>query len=232
MGYAAPGDGIATLLHVVYERLLTHHGPQGWWPAESPFEMAVGAILTQSTAWTNVARAIANLKAAGVLNPVALDAIPLQDLAALIRPSGYFNVKARKIKAFVAVLLADYGGEMGQLTTLPSTVLRERLLKVYGIGPETADSIALYAGGHPLFVVDAYTRRLCLRLGLVTAKVTYAELQTLFADNLPVDVALYNEYHALIVVHGKDICRAKPRCGACVLNDLCPTGRATLGPGA
>lgn len=229
MSYTAAGERIATGLRVVYERLLTRHGPQGWWPAESPFEMAVGAILTQSTAWANVRRAIANLKAAEALDPAALAALPMPDLAALVRPSGYFNVKAAKVKAFVSILLEEFGGEMSRLTSLPTTALRGRLLGIYGIGPETADSIALYAGGHPLFVVDAYTRRLCHRLGLAAEKATYAQLQEIFAGNLPVDVALYNEYHALIVAHGKDICRAKPRCEACVLSDLCPTGKSKLG---
>jgi endonuclease-3 related protein len=209
------------LLATVYERLLAHYGPQGWWPAETPFEMTVGAILTQSTAWANVARAIANLKAAGVLNPASLYSLPELELAQLIRPSGYFNAKARKVKAFVGVLVEEYGGELDRLLALPTAALRERLLGIYGVGPETADSIALYAGGHPLFVIDAYTRRICLRLGLADPAVSYDALQTLFMDNLPVDVPLYNEYHALIVAHGKDTCRTKPRCEGCPIADLC-----------
>ena len=217
------------LLLTIYERLLARHGPQHWWPAETPFEVAVGAILTQSAAWVNVARAIANLKAAKALSAQALLALPTDELARLIRPSGYFNVKARKVKAFVDVLAADYGGSLDRLLALPTPVLRERLLAVYGVGPETADSIALYAGGHPLFVVDAYTRRVCARLALADANAAYDALQALFSANLPVDVPLYNEYHALIVAHGKYTCRKqRPRCGECVLEDLCP-GRAAGG---
>jgi endonuclease III related protein len=212
----------------VYQRLLGRYGPQQWWPAESPFEVVVGAILTQSTAWQNVARAIANLKAAAVLSPQALLALPEEELAALIRPSGYFRAKARKLRAFLAVLADEYEGDLDRLFALSTPVLRERLLAIYGIGPETADSIALYAGGHPLFVVDAYTRRVFERLGLADERVTYAELQRLFSENLPLDVCLYNEYHALIVRHGKYVCRTQPRCGDCVLLAICPTGRRNV----
>lgn len=211
------------LVGKVYELLFARYGPQHWWPAETPFEVVVGAILTQSTAWSNVARAIANLKAAGVLDVASLRALPEDELASLIRPSGYFRVKARKLRAFLDVLALDYGGELANLFALPTPVLRERLLAIYGIGPETADSIALYAGGHPAFVVDAYTRRIFHRLGLVDARASYADLQALFVANLPVDVQLYNEYHALIVNHGKYICRTRPRCGECVLAGVCPS---------
>lgn len=220
-GYAAITQGPAPLMHKVYQRFLAHYGPQGWWPADTPFEVAIGAILTQSTAWTNVARAIANLKAAGSLDPFVLHRMPDAELAGLIRPSGYFNAKARKVKAFVAVLVEEFEGEMARLVALPTATLRERLLTIYGIGPETADSIALYAGGHPLFVVDAYTRRLAVRLGLAEPNVSYDDLQAIFTANLPVDVALYNEFHALIVAHGKDTCRTKPRCEGCPVADLC-----------
>ncbi len=213
----------STLLLNVYERLRAHHGPQGWWPAETPFEMAIGAILTQATAWANVVRAIANLKAAAALSSAALAALPEEELAALIRPAGYFRAKARKLKAFVGVLMDEYGGDLARLLALPTAQLRERLLAIYGVGPETADSIALYAGGHPLFVVDAYTRRLFCRLGLVDERVTYDGLQALFADHLPAAAPLFNEYHALIVRHGKDVCQKRPRCAACVLADLCPS---------
>ncbi|MDA8216878.1 MAG: endonuclease [Dehalococcoidales bacterium] len=209
-------------LLTVYERLLTQFGPQHWWPAETPFEVVIGAILTQSTAWANVARAIASLKAAAALTPAALSAQDEDELATLIRPSGYFRVKARKVKAFVATLDREYGGELARLFALPTPALRERLLAIYGVGPETADSICLYAAQRPLFVVDAYTRRIGSRLGLVAPDVTYAALQALFMESLAPDVALYNEYHALLVCHGKNVCRPRPDCPRCVLADLCP----------
>ncbi len=213
----------------IYERLNSHFGDLHWWPAETPFEVVVGAILTQATAWTNVARAIANLKAAGVLAPAALLALPEDDLALLVRPSGYYHAKAHKLRAFLSVLAEEYGGDLDRLFALPTLVLRERLLGIYGIGPETADSICLYAAGRPLFVVDAYTRRIAARLGLADAKIGYDDLQALFSANLPADVALFNEYHALLVCHGKYTCCPRPRCAECVLADLCPNGGAAIG---
>ncbi len=222
-GYAAASTAAGRALLTLYERLHAHYGPQGWWPAETPFEMAIGAILTQATAWANVERAIANLKAAAALSPAALAALPEEELAALIRPAGYFRAKARKLKAFVSVLADEFGGELGRLLALPTAQLRARLLAIYGVGPETADSIALYAGGHPLFVVDAYTRRLFHRLGWAAERATYDELQSLFAAHLPAEAPLFNEYHALIVRHGKEVCRRRPRCACCVLADLCPS---------
>ena len=222
IGYAERRQAAnSRLLYAVYERLFARNGPQHWWPAESPLEMAIGAILTQSTAWANVAKAIANLRAAAALSVPALQALPEVDLAEIIRPSGYFRAKARKVKAFIATLVAEYGGDLGNLLALPTPVLRERLLAVHGVGPETADSIALYAGGHPVFVVDAYTRRIFSRLGLVDEKVSYEGLQALFSAHLPADARLCNEYHALIVRHGKEVCRKRPLCGECVLADLC-----------
>ncbi|MHB9089838.1 MAG: hypothetical protein ACYC7H_00315 [Chloroflexota bacterium] len=216
MNESGPAD-----LPLIYERLLAQHGPQHWWPARTAFEVTVGAILTQSCAWTNVARAIANLQRAGVLSPAAIHALPEKELGELIRPSGYFNAKARKVKAFVAVLMDEFGGELPRLLALPTALLREELLAIYGVGPETADSIALYAGDHPLFVVDAYTRRIFTRLGLVNAKATYGEVQAFFMDNLPPDVPLFNEYHALIVAHGKDVCQKRPKCGECAIAKMC-----------
>jgi endonuclease III related protein len=210
------------LLLDIYRRLLSRHGPQGWWPGETPFEVVVGAILTQSTAWSNVERAIANLKSAGVLSPAGLHSLPTDELAQLVRPSGYFNQKARKLKAFMAVLMAEYGGSPERLWSLPAGELRERLLVVHGVGPETADSICLYAAGKPCFVVDAYTRRVFSRLGLVEPSVAYEELRSLFTGNLPVDPSLFNEYHALVVRQGKDVCRKRaPLCGECCLANLC-----------
>jgi endonuclease-3 related protein len=217
----------------VYQRLFEAYGPRGWWPgAESPFEVVVGAILTQNTAWVNVERALARLRAAGALSVEGVRAIPEPDLAELLRPSGYFNTKARKLKAFVAMLEAEHGGDLGGLLALPLDDLRARLLATWGIGPETADDIVLYAAGHPSFVIDAYTVRIFTRLGVTPERNRYEEWRALFMAALPPDAALFNEYHALIVTHGNLTCRPAPRCPGCPLLDLCPTGRAvTTGQG-
>ncbi len=182
--------------------------------------MMVGALLTQATAWRNVERAIARLKAAGALSPQALAALPQQRLEGLIRPAGYFRQKARRLKALVDLILSQ-GGVEG-LLSLPPEELREKLLAVPGIGLETADSILLYAAGHPAFVVDAYTVRILRRLGLLADEAApYGKVQELFEKNLPRDAALYGEYHALLVRHAKEHCRARPRCAGCPLPDLC-----------
>lgn len=207
------------LLRRYFETMLAALGPSGWWPADTPFEVAVGAILTQNTAWTNVERAITALKAAGVLAPAALAALPEEDLAELIRPAGYFRVKARRLRHFLA-FLAEHGGTMDALRELPD--IRQRLLEVPGIGPETADSILLYALEVPRFVVDAYTRRIFHRHGLVPEDIGYHDLQALFEDALPPDVALYQEFHALIVRTAKEWCRPRPRCAGCPLGPLRP----------
>ncbi|HEY8492091.1 MAG TPA: endonuclease III domain-containing protein [Dehalococcoidia bacterium] len=220
----------AGLLRAVYRRLLAAYGPQGWWPAETPFEVCVGAILTQSAAWSNVERAIANLRAAGALTPEGLRALPEAELARLVYPAGYFRAKARKLKAFTDLLFGRFGGSLEALLALPAAELRAVLLGTHGIGPETADCILLYAAGRPSFVVDAYTRRTFGRLGVRPERDTYQAWQALFTAALPADPALYNEYHALLVAHGKAACRKEPRCGGCPLLDLCPTGRSE-GPG-
>ena len=204
-------------LRSIYDSLFLHYGPQHWWPAETPFEVIIGAILTQSTAWTNVEKAIANLKAAGKLSPAALRRISVRALAALIRPCGYYNVKTRRLKAFVVWLGARYGDDLDKLFTGDIGEVREHLLDIYGIGQETADSILLYAGGRPVFVVDAYTRRTIDRLGLAPVDRSYTGYQQLFMANLPADTALFNEYHALIVRHAKEFCRQRPLCGLCFL---------------
>ncbi len=210
----------------IYARLYAHFGPQHWWPGDSDFEIIVGAILTQNTAWINVEQAIANLKRARLLTPRALKRVPLNQLAKLIRPSGYFNLKAQKLKAFVRFLFDRYHGKLAYLFQLDLDTLRDELLAVHGIGPETADSIILYAARKPIFVVDAYTRRIFARLGLSHDQASYAELQSLFMANLPHDVPLFNEYHALIVALGKNICVARvPRCPVCPLIELCSTGQ-------
>ena len=208
-------------LMAVYRRLHTAHGPQHWWPGDSPFEIMVGAILTQNTAWTNVEKAIANLKAAKALSPSAIATAPHRRLAAWLKPSGYFNVKARRLRAFCEWLIRQGGAK--RIARRPTEILRAELLLVHGIGPETADDILLYAFNRPVFVIDAYTRRLFRRLGLIEGGEGYEMLRKLFETSLTTDARLFNEYHALIVAHAKDVCRKRPLCGACKLGTLCPS---------
>jgi endonuclease III related protein len=205
----------------IFQALLAAYGPRSWWPAETPFEVCVGAILTQNTNWSNVEKAIANLRRAGLLTPAALLAFPLAELAALIRPAGYFNVKSARLQDFVRWLHHRYGGSLDTMFRRDWQLLRQELLAVRGIGPETADSILLYAGHKPTFVVDAYTRRLFCRLGLLATTASYDATRELFMAHLPTETALYNEYHALIVEHGKEHCRTKPRCNCCPLLNHC-----------
>jgi endonuclease-3 related protein len=200
--------------------LYAAYGPQYWWPAESPFEMMVGAILTQSAAWTNADKAIANLKAANALSPEAIRNLPLAEMAAVIRPCGYFNAKAVKLKA-LAEWFGRYNDAIENLCAADGDELRRELLEVHGVGPETADSILLYAAGKPFFVIDAYTRRIFSRLGLSPQKDSYDAYQRLFSANLTADVQLYNEYHALLVRLAKEVCRKKPLCRRCCLGDIC-----------
>ena len=215
----------------LYDRLFAAYGEQHWWPGETPFEVMVGAILTQNTAWTNVEKAIDALKQADALNPNALRTRPLDELAALIRPSGYFNAKARKLRA-LGDYLARYGDDVDRLfASKPLDDLREELLSLHGVGPETADSMLLYAGGLPSFVIDAYTIRILTRLGILDAdgKPKYEDVQAMFHQALPADAQLFNECHALFVAHGKDICTARnPSCGECVLAGDCPTAESLL----
>jgi endonuclease-3 related protein len=206
------------MLREYFQTLSSALGPMNWWPAKTPFEVIVGAILTQSTAWTNVEQALANLQRAGLLKPSALERVSEARLARLIRPSGYFRQKARKLKAFVGYLRQRHGGSLARMFRTPTAELRQQLLAVHGIGPETADSILLYAGGHPVFVVDAYTHRILGRHHLATGKPDYDAVQSLFQRNLPKDAALYNEFHALLVNVGKNWCRkGRPRCEDCPL---------------
>ncbi|MEJ2456086.1 MAG: endonuclease [Candidatus Thiodiazotropha sp.] len=204
-------------LESLYRRLFDHYGPQHWWPAETPFEVMVGAVLTQNTAWINVERAIENLRRADLLDAAAIAALSPQVLAVHLRPSGYFNVKAKRLQALCDWLLAR--DDQQRLTT---EALRKSLLSIHGIGPETADDILLYAYERPVFVIDAYTRRLCSRLGLLDARLPYEALRSVFERALPADVAMYNEFHALIDHHAKQVCRPKPRCEACMLHHDCP----------
>ncbi|MFN2348837.1 MAG: endonuclease III domain-containing protein [Thioalkalivibrio sp.] len=206
-------------LHEIFRVLGQTHGPQHWWPANSCFEVMVGAVLTQNTAWSNVERAIAALREADVLSAEAMLALGDAELARLIRPSGYFNVKAKRLKALCRWYL-DHGGRRS-LRHWPSARLRESLLSVHGIGPETADDILLYAFDRPVFVIDAYTRRLLGRLGHPQAQAAYDEFRGTLELALGADTGLFNEYHALIVAHGKSVCRPRPRCEGCVLSKKC-----------
>lgn len=200
-------------------------GPQNWWPARTPFEVIVGAILTQNTAWTNVEKAIANLRRERLLSPRALERVPQAHLAQLIRSSGYFRQKAKKLKAFVRFLRNEYSGSLLRMFRTPTAELRNKLLAVHGIGPETADSILLYAGRQAVFVVDSYTKRVLHRHKLAGEKPDYETVRALFENNLPRDAQLYNEYHALLVTVGKNWCRTKkPLCEECPLQKLLPLG--------
>ena len=221
-------QSLAKKLLNIYRRLLAHYGPQHWWPAEEPFEVIVGAILTQSAAWGNVEKAIANLRSADVLSPKALRQLSAPRLAKLVRPCGYYNAKARKLKSFAYWLGNHYNYDLNKLFARDIDELRQQLLSVNGIGQETADSIILYAADKPIFVVDAYTRRIISRLGLAPDKNSYADYQALFMENLPPDAALFNEYHALLVYLGKKVCRPKPLCPQCCLNKLCQFASSSL----
>jgi len=210
-------------LQWVYARLYGHFGPQHWWPGETPFEVMVGAILTQNTAWSNVEKAIANLKAHQALSPEEIVATPHQLLAEWLRPSGYFNIKAERLQGFCRWLLEP--GRWPSLSSMDTHALRHTLLSVKGVGPETADDMLLYAFERPVFVIDAYTRRLFSRLGLIAGDEGYEPLRAYVEETFGREteqVALYNEYHALIVAHAKDFCRKRPVCKGCPLARRCP----------
>ncbi|HUL35004.1 MAG TPA: endonuclease III domain-containing protein [Candidatus Eisenbacteria bacterium] len=211
------------ILGQYFDALFQSYGEQHWWPGRSPFEIIVGAILVQNTSWTNAAQAIANLRHASLLTPAAIHAISLPRLARLIRPSGYFRQKARKLKAFLNFLCQNYRGSLKTMFRTPTAQLREQLLQIHGIGPETADSILLYAGNHPVFVVDAYTRRILQRHQLAQGNESYEGVRGLFEQSLPNDPRLFNEYHALIVHVGKHHCRRRaPLCSTCALRPFLP----------
>jgi endonuclease-3 related protein len=212
-------EGRRALLRV-YRRLLRRRGPAGWWPGQDGFEIAVGAVLTQNTAWTNVEKALAALRSRGLLSHRRLRALPPEQIAPLIRSAGCYNVKARRLGALLA-FLDQFGGRPENMAGEEPRALRAKLLAVPGVGRETADSIALYGAGLPLFVVDAYTRRVFARMGLLKGTEDYDAIQAFFMDRLPKKAALYNEYHAQIVLLAKDFCRPKPRCAACPVTDLC-----------
>ena len=225
---ALESRSLREVLTDVYRRLFDSHGPQGWWPADSPFEVVVGAILTQSTAWTNVEKALASMREAGCWSFEAVAAMPEQDLAAVIRSSGYYNAKARKLQAFARHVLENYGGNLDIFFDKTIQELRLELLSIHGIGEETADDILVYAAGKPSFVIDSYTRRMVDRLGISPEgrNPGYGAYQALFQDNLPSDTPLFNEFHALLDHHAKIVCtKRNPRCAACCLLDICPTGK-------
>ncbi|MBW2093579.1 MAG: endonuclease III domain-containing protein [Deltaproteobacteria bacterium] len=201
----------------MYRLLLDHFGTQSWWPWETTLEIMIGAVLTQNTNWANVEKAIHNLKEHGLLSVEALNALSPDELAKEIRPAGYFNVKAKRLKNLIRFLFERYEGSLTELAGEETGNLREQLLAVNGIGPETADSILLYSLGRPVFVVDAYTHRILLRHGMADEQVDYHALQGMFMDNLPEDVRLFNEFHALIVRTGKEYCKKKPLCSDCPL---------------
>ena len=202
----------------VYRRLYRHYGDLHWWPGESPLEVSVGAILTQNTAWTNVEKAIKRLKETRSLSVKALNGLPHRRLASLIKSAGYFNVKARRLKNFISFLQGRYGGSLRKMFNQKTDFLRQELLSVNGTGPETADSILLYAGEKPIFVIDAYTKRILSRHGLMPYEKNYEDFRQLFMKSIPSNVALYNQYHAMLVNVGKDFCRSKPLCSNCPLN--------------
>jgi endonuclease-3 related protein len=243
MNAGLPNPALARALRRAYRLMRRRFGHQHWWPGETPFEVCVGAILTQNTNWSNVERAIANLKAAGVLEPRRLLALPVARLAELIRPAGYFNVKARRLRAFLAALVGTFDGDLGRMLGGPLAAARQRLLAIHGIGPETADSMLLYAGGRPTFVVDAYTRRVLARHGWCRPGADYAEVQRLCEGALKHlsaarQLDYWQDYHAQLVAVGKDFCRPRqPRCEACPLQPLlpevqCPPHRARSGGAA
>ncbi len=205
----------------IYHQLMARYGPQNWWPAQGPFEVIVGAILTQSAAWGNVEKAIANLKSAKALSPQALRQLPLSELARLVHPCGYYNAKALKLKSFAHWLGNHYADDLNRLFALDTNHLRQQLLSIHGIGQETADSIILYAAEKPIFVIDAYTHRIINHLGLAPDSNSYTAYQALFMNNLPADDRLFNEYHALLVCLAKNVCRSRPLCQQCCLNNIC-----------
>lgn len=207
------------ILYEIYKRLYNAFGPQHWWPGDTPFEIAIGAILTQNTNWANVEKAIHNLKQKNYLSAEAIQEMPVTILSNFIRPAGYFNIKAKRLKSFIEFLMNDYNGSMRKMEKEEMFTLRKKLLAIHGIGNETADSILLYALERPVFVIDAYTKRVLSRHGIMQYEESYDKFQEIFHSSLKKDVRLFNEYHALFVRVGKTFCkRQKPLCDACPLN--------------
>ncbi|MDZ4164816.1 MAG: endonuclease III domain-containing protein [Smithellaceae bacterium] len=210
----------ASPLVLIYDLLDGHFGDLRWWPAKSPFEVIIGAILTQNTAWVNVEKAIGNLRERHLLSPEALAQLPEEELAELIRPSGYYRLKTRRLKSFLKLLFDRYGGDLGAMFAREAWDLRGELLQVNGIGEETADSILLYAGIKPVFVIDAYTRRIFSRHGIIREGASYGDIQSLVMNVMAPDVRSYNQFHALLVNTAKHFCRKRPACSICPLSVL------------
>lgn len=214
---------MATKLMEAYERMLAKFGPQHWWPGDSPFEIMVGAVLVQNTSWRNVEHAINNLREAGVMELHALYQVPPAELAELIRPAGYYQLKTKRLRNLLRFLVEQHDGSLESMFSTSLDSLREQLLAINGIGPETADAILLYAGGLPTFVVDTYSHRILARHGWLDYDASYTDIKEYFESALPEDAALYNEYHALLVRVGKDYCkRTSPNCEACPLAEMLP----------
>lgn len=208
------------MLLKIYDKLLNHFGNQKWWPADTRFEVIVGAILTQQTSWKNVEKSIKNLKENKVLEPKKMFNLPVNKLESLVKPSGFFKVKSKRLRSFLKFFVENYSGDLDKMFKLSLNDLRKILLSVHGIGPETCDSILLYAGDKPVFVVDAYTIRLCERYPIIKLK-KYEKVRKFFEKNLPKDVNLFKEFHALIVELGKNYCKTKPLCEECPLKEGC-----------
>ena len=216
---------MSVVLQKVYQRLLEAFGPQKWWPGDTHFEIMVGAILVQNTNWQNVQRAIGNLREADLLDPHALYDVHQEDLEELIRPAGYFRVKAKRLRSLLKFLVERYDGSIEAMFRTPLAELRPKLLGIHGVGPETADSILLYAGSMPIFVVDAYTCRIFSRHGWIDLESDYHQIQEYFHDHLPADAPMFNEFHALLVHLGKHFCKkSKPLCETCPLKSMLPKG--------
>ena len=204
----------------IYNKLYSNFGKQNWWPAQTKLEIIIGAVLTQNTAWPNVEKAINNLRQKKLLAFKKISKLKKDRLANLIRPAGYFNIKAKRLKNVLAFMKENYNGDLRGMQRTSALELRNRLLGINGVGPETADSILLYAFNKPVFVVDAYTKRIFARLGIASKDSSYEDLQRLFMKNLKLDARLFNEYHALIVKLGKDYCKkSKPKCAICPIRD-------------
>ena len=213
-------EGKRLKLLAIYQTLYTALGPQHWWPADSPFEVIIGAILTQNTSWNNVERALNNLKEKSLLDPQKLYGVEEKRLARTIKPSGFFNIKAKRVKHFMQFLFEGYRGSLEKMFAEDMLSLREKLMAVNGMGPETVDSILLYAGGKPVFVIDAYTKRIFSRHKLIPEGARYEEVQDLFMNNLEHDTTMFNEYHALLVYVGKHFCKSHPRCSQCPMEGI------------
>ena len=213
---------MTTTLQQLYDQLLAAFGPQDWWPGDSPLEVMVGAVLVQNTAWKNVTRAIDNLREEGVLSAGGLNELPQPELEELIRPAGYYRLKAKRLRNLIDFLFAEYGGSIEVMFSADLSTLREQLLGINGVGPETADSILLYAGQMPTFVVDTYTHRVLARHGWIDYEADYHQIKQHFELNLERDAGLYNEFHALLVRVGHHHCRKTPKCEECPLFEMLP----------